>query len=330
MFDTKEVLKNLCEADGFGGLSGALDVAEGYLSKFASVSRVGNSLIGQIKGKGSYTVMLDAHIDEIGMVVTSVENGFLKVANVGGIDSRMLAAMKVTVHGKEDVRGVFCSVPPHLDKEDRVSKITDMYIDTGLGKRAEEIISVGDRITFEQSFKELLGDRVTAKSLDNRAGCAALISCAQRLANQELNCNVIFLLSDMEEIGGTGAKINTFSAFPDEAVAVDVSFGDTPDVSREKTGALGGGAMLGISPLLDKSVTDSLEKAAAQCGVKLQYEVMGGRTATNADSITMTKSGVPTGLLSIPLRNMHTPIEVVDIKDIESVASILTEYVLSK
>ena len=330
MSDLKEILKNLCEADGFGGLSGALDVAESYLSKYASVRRVGNNLIGEIKGKGSHTVMLDAHIDEIGMVVTSVKNGFLKVANVGGIDSRMLAAMKVTVHGKEDVRGVFCSAPPHLDKEDKVSKITDMYIDTGLGDKAEEIISVGDRITFEQSFKELAGDRVTAKSLDNRAGCAALISCAQKLSVEALNCNVIFLLSDMEEIGGMGAKTNTFSVFPDEAVAVDVSFGDTPDVSREKTGTLGGGAMLGVSPLLDRTVTDGLKNAAIQCGAKLQFEVMGGRTATNADSITLTKSGVPTGLLSIPLRNMHTPVEVVDLKDIESVASILAEYVLSK
>ncbi len=330
MHSLKQLLKELCEADGLNGVLDALDVAERHLKKYATVRREGNNLIGEIKGKGDHTVLLDAHIDQIGMVVTNVSNGFLRVANVGGIDRRMLAAMKVTVHGKEKVGGVFCSTPPHLDKEDNVKKIEDMYIDTGLGDKATDIISVGDRVTFEQSFACLLGDRVTARSLDNRAGCASLIRCAEILQGKELPCNVTILLSDAEEIGGSGAKVKAFSIFPDEAVAVDVSFGNAPDIPFEKTGKLGGGAMLGISPLLSKNVTDGLKNAADLKGIKYQFEVMGGKTATNADHIALTRSGVPTGLVSIPLRNMHTPVEVIDVNDVESVAKILAEYIISK
>lgn len=330
MSDLIEILKELCEADGLAGVCDALSVAEKHLSKYATVRREGNNLIGEIKGKNDYTVMLDAHIDEIGMVVTSVDNGFLKIANVGGIDRRMLAGMKVTVHGKEKVTGVFCSVPPHLGKEDKVLKFDDMHIDTGLGDKAKEVISVGDRVTFKQSFEKMLNNRVTGKALDDRAGCAALIRCAELLSQKELPCNVAFLLSDAEEIGGMGAKTKSFKIFPNEAVAVDVSFGNAPDIASEKTGTLGDGAMLGISPLLSKQVTDGLKAAAESKNIKFQYEVMGGKTGTNADHIALTRSGVPTGLLSIPLRNMHTPVEVVCVDDVESVAEILAEYILAK
>ena len=327
MSEIKQILKELTEADGLGGLTDALDVAESYLSQYASVRRSGLSLIGEIKGDSDYTVLLDAHIDQIGMVVTSVKEGFVRVAAAGGIDRRMLAGMKVTIHASKTIRGVFCSVPPHLGKTDEVAKINEMYIDTGLSQRAEEIISVGDRVTFEQSFSELIGDRVTAKSLDNRAGCAALIRCAELISKKKPPCNVVFLLSDLEELGGRGAAVESYSIYPDEAVAVDVSFGTALDVPASESGTLGKGAMLGISPVLSKNVTDRLKAAAESSKAPFQLEVMGGRTSTNADKITYTRGGVPTGLLSIPLRNMHTPVEVADIKDIESVAVILAEYV---
>ena len=330
MSDLKQLLKELSEADGLGGVSYALEVAEQHLKKYASVRREGNNLVGEMKGKSDYTVMLDAHIDQIGMVVTAVNGGFLRVANVGGIDRRMLAAMRVNIHGKHTVTGVFCSTPPHLSKDDKVKKLEDMYIDTGLGEKASEVISVGDRVTFRQSFRALDGTCVTGKSLDNRAGCAALIRCAKALSGKELPCNVAFLLSDAEEINGSGAKTRAFSVDPNEAVAVDVSFGNAPDIEPEKTGVLGDGAMLGVSPLLSRSVTDALKSAAVKSGAKFQYEVMGGKTATNADHIALTRQGVPTGLLSIPLRNMHTPVEVVDLADVESVATILSTYILSK
>ncbi len=326
----KNILKSLSEVDFIGGVGSALNIAEGYLSQYCITRRDGNNLIGTLKGNSDYTVLIDAHIDQIGMVVTSVNNGFLKVQAAGGIDSRMLAGMRVTIYGKKSVRGVFCSTPPHLSKSDSVLKIEDMYIDTGLGEKAEEIISVGDRVGFGAEFSQLAGDKVTSRSLDNRAGCAALIKCAENLSGKNLPCNVVFLLSDAEELGGIGAKTQCFSINPDVAIAVDVSFGNAPDIAPDKTGVLGGGAMIGISPLLSTTVTDDLKAVARKNKIKHQFEVMGGKTSTNVDKIVETKCGVPSGLLSIPLRNMHTPVEVIDVKDIDSVAQILTEFVLTR
>ncbi len=329
MQSIKEILKKLCEADFLGSVGSALDTAGVFLSKYCTVRRKGNNLIGEIKGKTDYTVLLDAHIDQIGMVVTAVKDGFLKVQSAGGIDSRMLAGMRVTVYGKEPIRGVFCSTPPHLGKSDSVLKIEDMYIDTGLGDKLSDVVSVGDRVVFSTEFSELAGDKVTAKSIDDRAGCVALIKCAELLSGKELPCNVVFLLSDAEEIGGMGAKTQSFDISPDLAVAVDVSFGNAPDIAADKTGTLGDGAMIGISPVLSHTVTEMLKAAAENKEIKYQLEVMGGKTSTNADKIVETRCGVPTGLLSIPIRNMHTPVEVVDAKDISSVAQILASFVLT-
>jgi endoglucanase len=324
--ELKTLLSDLSNADGFGGLDGALTVAERYLSTFATVTRKGGNLIAEL-GDGEKTVMLEAHIDEIGLIVTSVENGFLSVSNVGGIDPRMLSGMKVKIHGKKPLKGVFCSVPPHLRKtNDDVPKIGEIFIDTGLSN-AGEFVSAGDRVTFCQNFASLLGSLVTGKALDNRAGVAAVIKAGELLSKEVLNTKVVILLSDMEEIGGMGAKVGAFGSDIYEAVAVDVSFGNAPDCDSTKTGVLGGGAMLGISPVLSLEVTNKLKNAAEKIGADLQTEVMGGKTSTDADAIAFSKFGVKCGLLSIPLRNMHTPVEVADLKDVEDVAKILAQYV---
>ncbi len=329
MSELIKMLSELCEADGVSGLDGCLSVAEGYLGRYAKTHRSGGSLIGTLKGKSDKTLLLDAHIDQVGFTVTSLSGGFLKVAAIGGIDSRMLPGMRVTVHGKSPVGGVFCSTPPHLSGDDRPMKLDDMYIDTGLADAAE-YVSLGDRVTFRGGFSALCGTKVTARSLDDRAGVAALLRCAELLKDKELPLNVTILLSDMEEIGGSGALTESFSLCPDEAVAVDVSFGNAPDIPAYESGKLGKGAMIGISPILSKSITKGLKAVAIKASLPFQFEVMGSRTATNADKITSVRGGVPTGLVSIPLRNMHTPAEVVDLNDIEATAKLLAEYILSK
>ena len=320
--DLKAVLKELCNAEG-GEF--ALRVAEKILKEFCEIKRHGNSLIASC-GRGE-TVLLEAHIDEIGLIVTDIKNGFLKVAPVGGVDARMLPGMRVKIHGKTDVLGVACSTPPHLKKDaDETPSFDNVYIDTGLGEKAKEIISEGDRISFLGDFCELQGSRVTAKSLDDRAGVAAVLLAAEKLYNeQNVSKKVTVLLSDQEETGGIGAKTAAFSLDPSYAVAVDVSFGNQPGVSE--CGILGNGAMIGISPFLSHEVTEKLKAVAENNKIKYQSEVMGGRTSTDADHIAISKSGVKTGLLSIPLRNMHTPAEVVDLEDIESVADILAGFV---
>ncbi len=313
-----------------GGLFGALEVAEKYLREFSKVERYNGSLIATLGG-GEKTVLLDAHIDEIGMFVTSIKDGFISVAAAGGIDARMLPAMRVKIHGKKTVLGIFQSVPPHLSKgSDEVTPLENLYIDTGLGADAEDIISIGDRVTFDSSFIELNKGVVSAKALDNRASVAALIKVAEILKSRPLNVKVAILLSDKEEIGSDGAKTAAFYINPDEAIVVDVSFGNALGVVEEKSGVLGKGGMLGISPVLSREVTEELKRLAKEKNIPLQFEVMGSKTSTNADVVAVNREGVKCGLVSIPLRNMHTPSEIVDISDIEAVAELLAEYIISR
>lgn len=328
--DIKNVLKNLCENDFLGGVGDALEVAERYLSGCADVRRSNYNIIGKMKGDSSDAILLDAHIDEIGMMVVSVtEDGFLKVSASGGIDYRMLAGMRVKIYGKETVNGVFCSVPPHLSSGDKsVPKLDEMYIDTGLGEKAKDIISLGDRVVFKQTFAELQGDFVTAKALDNRAGVAVLLLVAEKLKGKQLPRDVYFLFSDQEETTEAGAKTKTFEIAPKEAIIVDVTFGNAPDIAKDKSGKLSKGAMIGVSPALDLPMCDALRAIANEKGIAYQVEVMGRGTGTNADVMAKVGSGVKCALVSVPLRNMHTPVEVINIKDIESAANIIVEYIL--
>ena len=312
-------------------------VAKDILGEFGEVSTSKlSNLCLEIKGETDYTVMLDAHIDEIHMVVTSIDsNGFLKVSTCGSIDSRVLAGCEVTVWGAEPLYGVFCTTPPHLSKGDNVaSDVEDMAIDIGFDKKdAMMRVKVGDIVTFRQNdVAHLANDLIGSKSLDNRTGVAALIYVANMIKESGKNppCNVIIQLSQLEEVGGMGAATGAFQKYPNEAVVVDVSFGDYPTISEEKTGKMCGGPMIGVSPLLDETITNNLKKIAEEKDIPYQLEVMSGRSSTNADVIFTRRDGIPSGLVSIPLRNMHTPVEVVSPCDVEDVAKLLFEYVMSK
>ncbi|HHW46364.1 MAG TPA: M42 family metallopeptidase [Clostridiales bacterium] len=330
-----DLLKDLSNQAGVSGLSNALNAAKSCLSEFVDEVYIKNgSVIGSINGKYDYTILLDAHIDEIGMVVTSIEkNGFVRVSKIGAVDVRTLPAQPVNIWGKERITGIFCSTPPHLSKKDKdkeVPDITEMYIDTGLpAERLKEIVSPGDRVTFMQQAKQMLEGKLTGKSFDNRASVAALIETARKLKDKPPECNVVFLLSDQEELGCRGAKTAAFDLSPNEAIAVDVSFGDFPDVPAHKSGKLGNGPMIGISPVLSKSITEKIKQIAKSQNIKHQFEVMGGETSTNADVINLAKSGIPCGLVSIPLRNMHTTVEVICEEDVKNTAELLFAYVTS-
>lgn len=326
----KETLFKLSDAVSIGNITKASDIAFCQLSKYAKTSQNSVNVVGEIKGESDYTFMLEAHIDEVGFVVTNVDaDGFLTVKNCGGIDLRALPSRTVTVHGKEDITGVFCATPPHLGGPKEYDDISALKIDTLLGEKAKEIISVGDFVTFNQKAADLCGSRVTGKSLDNRAGVVCLLELAQRLSGKKLPFNVVFAFTDAEELGHRGAKTTAFDINPNEAIVLDVSFADAPDVSANDCGKLSGGAMIGMSPILDKQISKKLVSIAQKNNMPYQTEVMGGRTGTNSDVISISKSGVKTGLVSIPLRNMHTDVEIVDIKDIQNVCDLLEKYILA-
>lgn len=328
----KENLLNLSKLDAVGHITAAADFAYNELSNYAKAERMGNlTVIGRLEGKTDYTLMLDAHIDQIAMIVTDIsDDGFLTVSNCGGIDLKTLPARPVTVHGKTPVTAVFCSTPPHLSSDKKEYKdMSELKLDTMLGKKAKDVISIGDYVTFSAEPTELLGNCITGKSLDDRAGVAVLLELARRLSGKNLPINVVFLISDMEELGLRGAKTAAYKINPDEAIAIDVSFGDGPDISPLDCGKLGGGAMIGISPVVDSRIYKKLLSIADSENIPSQKEVLGGTTSTNADIISVTREGVKTGLVSIPLRNMHTEVEVVNTKDIVSVCDILEAYILS-
>lgn len=331
MIDIKKVLFELSEAVTAGTVHSASDIAFKYLNDYTDCKQNGATVIGFLKGNSDRTLMLDAHIDEISFTVTNIDdNGFVTVAKCGGFDLRLLPARPVTIHGKTEIPAVFCSTPPHLASGNaEYTDISALKIDTLLGEKAKEQISLGDTVTFRAKPVNLLGNRVTGKSFDNRAGVVCLIELARRLKSKILPFNIAFVLSDQEELGCRGCRTAAFEIDPQEAIVIDVSFGDGPDISPDDCGKLSKGAMIGVAPILDKDISRTLIKTAKENNIAYQTEVMGRSTGTNSDFISISRQGVPTGLISIPLRNMHTDIEVVDFDDIISVCDILENYILS-
>lgn len=331
--DTKELLKKLTSVPSVGGDEEKMIVLlKELLAPYGEVTTDSMNNVYCTFGEG-YHFLLDAHIDEIGLTVTSIsEDGFLKLGACGGIDRRMLLGSEVTVWGKEELRGVISTLPPHLQKGDdekKVPEIDEISVDIGMNKEsAEEFVSLGDKVTFKRHFTELLGDNISANCLDDRAGVASIIETLEEL--KKLPVKVTVLFSTQEEVGTRGAKIGPYGRNVDEAIAVDVSFGYTPNCKKEECGELGKGAMIGFSPILDKENSKQLVSIAEKNEIPYQIEVMNGRTGTNADVITISESGIKCSLISIPLKNMHSPVEVIDINDVHSVSSLIVAYIKEK
>lgn len=334
--DIKEIISLLTEGEGVSGNERTLKSAEELLKNYADVKRdaLGN-IIGTF-GKGEYNIMLDAHLDRIGLIVTSVDKtGFLRVDKCGGCDTRVLCASTVTVWGKKPIFGVITSTPPHLSSNDDAGKapsFDNIFVDTGLSaEEVKKIVNVGDRITIDSPVKSMGKSMVTGSALDDRIGMAALIKVADILKNNPLNnTKVSIIFSVQEETTEAGAKTGAFGISPDEAIAVDVSFANAPEVLPTQCGKIGKGGMICISPSLSREMSNELIETANKNGIPYQIEVCPSSTGTNADVISSTKSGIKTGLVSIPLRNMHTQAEIADINDVESVARIIASYILSK
>ena len=276
------------------------------------------------------TLMLDAHIDQVGYIVTDIdEKGFVSVGSCGSPDLKMTLAQSVTIHGKEDINGVVSTLPPHVQKENGAPEIGDISIDIGMNKeQAEKIISQGDRVTINSCFKELYGDMVSAPAIDDRSGVCAILSALEILKGKDTAYNLVISFSTQEETGERGAKQTSFRIQPDKCIAVDVSFGRTPDSDPKESAELGSGVMIGFSPALDKDMSESLRKLAKQKNIPFTVEVMPDSTGTNADAVSVSGKGVKCCTLSFPIRYMHTPIETVNLKDIENTAKLICEYVL--
>ena len=328
----KEILKKLCIDRGVSGSeTEMLDVIKELVGDFAEVSAdgMGDILVTMGDKNAEKHIMLDAHMDRIGLIVTYInENGFIKAEPVGGIDLRTLQSSAVKVLGKENILGVICTMPPHLSKNDDELSKDKIWIDTGLSAdEVKKLVSLGDKIIVCSEFRELLNNQVAVSALDNRAGCAVLVKCAELLKDKNLPCRLSLVFSVQEETSELGAGISAYSLEPNEAVVVDVGFAKQDGVSDEKSGKIGGGAIISISPVLSKKVTDKIKDIAKRLDMKCDYEVCGGATGTNADKISSSRGGIMTGCISIPEKNMHTQVEVVSLDDMEKVAELLSIYV---
>lgn len=331
--DLKKTIIALCTANGVSGAEeSAAEVAAGFLSQFGEVStdRMGN-VIGKISTGGKKHILLDAHVDQIGLIVTRVgEAGFLHFAACGGMDRRVVLGKPVAVIGREKVRGIIACTPPHLaGKDDKLPELGEMVIDTGLDSdTARQLVAPGDRIVIDQAPCSLLGDRMASPALDDRSGVAAILRSLELVQGKRLDCSLTVVFSVREEVNGAGAAVSAFTAAPDEAVVVDVGHATIPGAPEDGTGKMGGGVMIGFAPTLDYRVSRRMVELAKKEGIPYQYDVMNGRTGTNADQISVAGKGVAAGVLSIPLKYMHTPVEVIRLEDVEQTARLLAAYIL--
>lgn len=333
----KKLLFELCSAAGTAGEEKeVLSVISENLPKSMRrniETRNGNmrAFIGDEK---KASILLDAHTDKIGFAVVSIDSkGFLKLAKVGGCDMRVMQGSPLIIKGERNIMGVVCNTPPHLSdgKEDKAIKEDSLWVDCGLSKKEiEKTVSIGDRAVFYSKPCELLSDKISASGLDNRAGVAALICCAHILKDVGYNGNVEFLFSSREETNGAGAITGGFETAASAAISVDTSFAEQPDNLKGcNPGELGKGAMICYSSTLDKKVTKKLAEICGDKKIPYQKEVWTMRTGTNADKLSVSKGGIRCGLVSVPLRYMHTQWEVVSLNDVKYTAELLAEFVIS-
>lgn len=334
--DLTNLLKDLTSVPGVSGLEDkvarvAMDALRPYVDELYRTPM--GAVVGTIKGKGP-AIVLDAHLDQIGLVVTAFGgNGFLQFDKCGGMDPRILSGMEVTVHGTEDVYGIVSSIPPHLAKkedEGKAKPFKDLAIDTGLSDdELKRIVKLGDRVSLKAYPAELLNGQVASVAMDDRAGIVALIRTAELLKEADCDRTVHFQFTVREEVGGQAAAATAYNINAHAAIAVDVSFARTPGIDSRDAALIGKGPMIGYAPILDKDLFERMKSIAEREEIPYQIEIMHRGTGTHADELTNSKAGLPVGLVSIPLKYMHTTVETVTMDDIENTAKLLAATVLS-
>jgi endoglucanase len=280
------------------------------------------------EGQPRRKVMLAAHLDEIGAMVTHLDREFIRFAHVGGLDDRLLMGQEVVVHGLRDLPGVIGSIAPHLlpAGEDRSTvNLAEMFIDVGLTPaETAQLVRVGDIISFRRTPTELLGGNLSAKALDNRASVAIVVLALQQLQARQHPWDVYAVATASEEVGRyLGATTQAYAIQPDVAVALDVTFADTDGVTIE----LNKGPVLSVGPSNHPAIRQRLVDSCAEQEMKFQTEVMASGAGTDAFPIEISREGVPVILVSLPSRYMHSPVEVVSAKDVERIARLLAHFI---
>jgi tetrahedral aminopeptidase len=278
-------------------------------------------------------IMLAAHMDEIALMVRDVEDGFIYVQRVAGLDNRVMLSQSVIVHGRQALRGVVAAAPPHLlTEEDRKKYPSHETLVIDLGLPAEEVaklVRIGDLVTPDTAMIELNGKLVAGKAMDDRACVAAVSYCLNELQSMHHNWDVYATATVQEESGLFGAATAAYHIQPDIAIALDVTFAEQSGISADDASELGAGPVLCIGANIHPKLFDKLADVAKEYEIKYQIETATGNTGTDAWAIQVAREGIPTALISVPLRNMHSPVETVDLRDIERAGRLLAQFIAS-
>lgn len=334
--DKRDIIKTL---SGLHGVSGCeyrfSSVIEEMFSQYCDEVKTDN--LGNVIGimrcgkKNAPSVMLEAHMDEIGMMITAVEEGgFLRITNVGGIDARILPGKEVIIHGREDIVGIVGAKPPHITTKEMRTKaipMDELYIDTGYNTdELKKIVSVGDTVTFCNTYADLGKKYISTKSQDDRTSVAVLIFVMDMLKKEKLNFDVCFCACVQEEVGRRGALTAATLLDPVFAVAIDVCHATTPDASKDTVKA-GSGTVVTMGPNIHPMLFKHAIKILDEREIPYTTDVESDDTGTDAWAIQTAKEGIPTLLFSLPLKYMHTMVETVNMDDVEATADALLSLV---
>ena len=272
------------------------------------------------------SILLSAHMDAVGLMVSGIESGFLRVTNIGDVDARILPGQPVTVHGREPLHGVVTLLPPAF-REGNGTQLDDLLVDVGLPpRRVDQLVRVGDLVTFASEPTELGARILSGHSLDNRASVAALTLVLEALQTKSCAWDVWLAATVQEETSYAGGITSAFALNPDLAIILDVTYARGGEGERWETYPLGGGPTLGIGPNIHPFLLKQLKETAARLGIPCAVEPMPELSLTEADAIQLVRSGIPTAVVSIPIRYMHMPVEVAALTDIERAAALVAEF----
>jgi endoglucanase len=330
-----DLLTTLCETAGPSGREERIrEVVRAELEPVVDsieVDPLGN-LIARRAGGGGPRLMLSAHMDEIGFMVSHIDDtGFLRLLPLGGFDPKTLTAQRVTVHGREDLLGVLGGKAVHLmtdDEKGRPPKLDDYFIDVGLpAERVRELVRAGDVVTRERAMARL-GDLVTCKSLDNRAGLYVMIEAVKALG--EHRCEVVAVGSVQEEVGLRGARVATARVRPRVGLAIDITLAnDGPDAKpHQRITTLGAGAAIKVydtSAIVPRAVVDHLVAVADERGIATQLEVL-TRGSTDTRELGLSGDGAPAGCVSIPTRYVHQVVESCHPDDLDACVALVVAF----
>ena len=333
VFTVKDLIKKLTEVCSPSGREDAiadtiLDLLKGHIDGYER-DRLGNLIVWK-KGRSGKKILLDAHMDEIGVIVTNIdENGFLRIDPIGGVNPRILLGARLIIDEVVGVVGVEGESRDELEENLKKMSFDKIYVDIGVRSKeeAEKKVRIGSFGTYLPCFADL-GNRILSKSMDDRVGCAVLVEVLREIDDPKNDVYCVFAVQ--EEVGIVGARVAGFDIEPDVAVAVDVTgVGDTPKALKRISMRLGCGPALKVMDgrtISDRKLLNMMENLARELGIPYQMEVLpfGG---TDAFGYQLTRSGIPSMTLSIPTRYIHTPNEMVDFNDVLNTVELLREFV---